>query len=97
VSREAGRPAAHPLVELVYDLRDAIEDAAPDGTGPTAGRARVYAATRGTLRSARRLVDALELLVAELEARSAPGDDDPDRPHGDREVDDDDFQRITVR
>lgn len=90
MTRDPGRPAGHPLVELVHDLRDSIGDG-EDGPGGSA-RAGVYDAVRGSLHAARRLVDALELLVAELEARH----DEDDRPPVDEEADDD-FQRIRVR
>jgi hypothetical protein len=93
VTRAVGRPAGHPLVELVYDLRTSIGEDEPgsDGRG---GRPGVYDAVRGTLHAARRLVDALELLVAELEARDA---DASAGPPVDQEADDADFQRIHVR
>ena len=91
MSRDPGRPAAHPLVELVHDLRDSIGDG-EDGLGGSA-RSGVYDAVRGSLHAARRLVDALELLVIELEARR----DEDGKPAIDEEADDVDFQRIRVR
>jgi hypothetical protein len=94
VTRDTRRPAAHPLVELVHDVRDAIDAAGQDGEATTAARVRVHDAMRGTLRSARRLVDALELLLAEI---AVPTDDPADEPPDDQEVDDGDFQRIRVR
>ena len=91
--RDLRRPAAHPLVELVHDLHDAVEEAGLDGSGATP-RARLYEALHSTLRSARRLVDALDLLVVELEAQQ--GDRDQEPP-ADQEADDADFERIQVR
>jgi hypothetical protein len=90
--RDLRRPAAHPLVELMHDLRDALVQAEPDGT--TTPRTRLYQRVHGTLQSARWLVDSLELLVAELEAQS---DGVTGEPAMDQEADDDDFQRIAVR
>ncbi len=92
--RDPGRPAAHPLVELVHDLRTALERAESDRGGTASPRALLYERAHGTLRSARRFVDALELLVAELETQS---DDATGVKSTDEEADDADFQRITVR
>ena len=92
--RDPSRPPAHPLVEMVYDVRAALERTEPGAAGPASQTAEVYRRLRETLRSARRLVDALELVVADLEAQSRgrPGE----RPT-DKEADDADFQRIDVR
>jgi hypothetical protein len=92
--RDVRRPAAHPLVELVHDLRDAIEQAGQDGPGAPRTRVPLHEAMHCTLRSARRFIDALELLVAEIEVQS---DDGADQAPVDQEADDGEFQRIRVR
>jgi hypothetical protein len=92
--RDIRRPPAHPLIELVHDLRSAMVEAEHGGPGVTAARARLYGAMHGTLRSVRRFVDALELLVAEIEAQAGNGADQPDN---EGEVEDGDFQQIRVQ
>jgi hypothetical protein len=89
--RDPRRPPGHPLIELVYDLRLAVDRALSDDTELTVPRAQVYQRLHETLRSTRRLVEALEQLVDGLEAQSeADGQSDED---GRR---DDDFQIIKV-
>jgi hypothetical protein len=92
--RDPSRPPAHPLVEMVYDVRAALDRTEPGATGHTSPATLVYRRLRETLHSARRLVDALELVVADLEARS---DGDPDERSKEKEAGDGDFQRIRVR
>ena len=64
----------------------------PDVADPADGESQGFEPLRGALRSARRFVDALELVVDELEAQSrsrpAARPDDGAR--------DDDFQIITI-
>lgn len=91
--RDPSRPPAHPLVEMVYDVRAALERTEPGAAGPASPTAEVYRRLRETLRSARRLVDALELVVADLEAQSRG---DPDERSTEKEAGDADFQRISV-
>ncbi len=92
--RDPSRPPAHPLVEMVYDIRDALDRPEPGATGPTAPVTEVYRRLRETLHSARRLVEALELVVADLEARSQG---DPDERSTEKEAADAEFQKIRVR
>lgn len=92
--RDPGRQPAHPLVEMVYDVRAALDRTVSDELGPISPTTQVYERLRGTLRSARRLVDALELVVGDLEARSRG---DPDERSTVKEAGDADFQRISVR
>jgi hypothetical protein len=79
---------------MVYDVRAALDRTEPGATGPTSPATEVYRRLRETLRSARRLLDALELVVADLEARS---EDDLDERSTEQEAGDGDFQRIRVR
>jgi len=92
--RDPSRPPAHPLVEMIYDVRDALDRPEPGATGPTSPATLVYRRLRETLHSMRQLVDALELVVADLEARS---DGDPDELSTEREAGDAEFQKIRVR
>jgi len=92
--RDPSRPPAHPLVEMVYDVRAALDRTEPGAAGPTSPATQVYRRLRETLHSARRLVDALELVVADLEARS---EDDPEERSTEKEAGDGEFQRIRVR
>lgn len=91
--RDPGRPPGHPLVELAYDLRTAVDRALSDDAELTAPRAQVYQRLHETLGSARRLVDALERLVAGLEAQAKQV---PEGRPDDVEAQDDDFQIIRV-
>jgi hypothetical protein len=92
--RDPSRPPAHPLVEMVYDVRAALDQTEPGAAGPTSPATEVYRRLRETLHSARRLVDALELVVADLEARS---EGDPEQRSMEKEAGDGEFQRIRVR
>lgn len=91
--RDPGRPPGHPLVELAYDLRVALDRAMSDDPGASAPRANVYRRLHETLRSARHLVEALEELVEGLEAQSQEQADTRTDGDGRR---DDDFQIIEV-
>jgi hypothetical protein len=79
---------------MVYDVRAALERTDPGAAGPASSTAEVYRRLRETLRSARRLVDALELVVGDLEAQSRDG---PDERSTEKEAGDADFQKISVR
>jgi hypothetical protein len=79
---------------MVYDVRAALDRTESDEAGPGSPTAEVYRRMRETLRSARRLVDALELVVADLEARSRS---DPGERSKDKEAGYADFQKISVR
>lgn len=92
--RDPSRPPAHPLVEMVYDVRAALDRTESGVTEPTSPAAEIYRRLRETLHSARRLVEALELVVADLEARS---DGDPDERSMRKEAVDVGFQHIRVR
>lgn len=91
--RDPRRPPGHPMVEFAYDLRAAVDRALSDDAELAAPRAQVYRRLHETLRSARRLVDALDLLVDELASQSSeePGVRTPeDGRRGD------DFQIIRI-
>jgi hypothetical protein len=94
MTRDPTRPPEHPLVELVYELWPALGRRFADGNDETNLGSHGYQQLRGALGSARRFVDALELLVDELEAQSRPSTDAPSNEDGNR---DDDFQTITIR
>jgi hypothetical protein len=79
---------------MVYDVRAALDQTEPGAAGPTSPATEVYRRLRETLHSARRLVDALELVVADLEARS---EGDPEQRSMEKEAGDGEFQRIRVR
>jgi hypothetical protein len=87
------RPPSHPLVELAYDLRVAVDRALSDDVELAAPRAQVYHRLQEALRSVRRLVDALEQLVDGLEVQSR--EDSRERPDHE-EGSSDDFQIIQV-
>ncbi len=91
--RDPRRPPAHPLVELVYDVRDALNQAASDERGVPAP-AQICQRLQVALRSARRLLDALEQLVDELAAESLCVVDDRAMEKGASDVE---FQKIRVR
>ena len=91
--RDPGRPPGHPLVELAYDLRVAVDRALSDDAELSAPRAQVYQRLHETLRSARRFVEALEQLVDGLEVQSRAQADGRSDEDGRR---DDDFQIIKV-
>ena len=92
--RDPERPPDHPLVELVYDLSAAVNEVAwAEGVTP-ATRADLYGRVRRSLRSARRVLYALERLVDELEAESAATTHDPP---SDKDISDVDYQSINVR
>jgi hypothetical protein len=79
---------------MVYDVRAALERTDPGAAGLTSPATEVYRRMRETLRSARRLVDALELVVGDLEAQSRA---DPNERSTVKEAGDADFQKINVR
>ena len=91
--RDPRRPPGHPMVELAYDLRVAVDRALSDDAELSVPRAQVYRRLHETLRSARRLVDALDQLVDGLERElgEEPGERTPE--DGRR---DDDFQIIRI-
>jgi hypothetical protein len=78
---------------MVYDVRAALDRTEPGAAGPTSPATEVYRRLRETLHSARRLVDALELVVADLETRS---EGYPEERSTEKEAGDDDFQKISV-
>jgi hypothetical protein len=81
------------MVELAYDLRAAVDRALGDDEELSVPRAQVYRRMRETLVSARRLLDALDLLVDGLERQSR--EEPADRTPEDRGRDDD-FQVIRI-
>lgn len=91
--RDTGRPPGHPLVELAHDLRVAVDRALSGDGELSVPRAQVYQRLHETLRSARRLVDALEQLVDGLETPSKEVSEKRSDEEGGR---DDDFQIIRV-
>jgi hypothetical protein len=92
--RDLRRPPGHPLVELAYDLRAAVDRALSDDAELAAPRAEVYRRLHETLRSVRRLVDALEQLVEGLEVQSK--EVSGERPDNNVEGPSDDFQIIQI-
>jgi hypothetical protein len=81
------------MVEFAYDLRAAVDRALSEDAELAAPREQVYRRMRETLRSARRLVDALDQLVDGIERQSSdePGARTPeDGRRGD------DFQIIRI-
>jgi hypothetical protein len=91
--RDPRRPPSHPLVELAYDLRAAVDRALSDDRDLAAPRAHVYHRVQEALRSVHHLVDALEQLVEGLEVQSR--EDSGQRPDHE-EGSSDGFQIIQV-
>ena len=78
--RDRTRTPDHPLVELVYDVLDALNESTLD-TVTSSRRARGH--MRDVLGAARHLIDALERLVDELDdpARSREQRNDESESH----------------
>jgi hypothetical protein len=85
--RDRPRTPDHPLIELVYDVFDTLNESTLD-TMTSSRRARGH--VRDVLGAARHLIDALERLVDEL--------DDPTRPREPRadEPESHDYQTIPL-
>jgi hypothetical protein len=67
MTRDPSRPPEHPLVELAHDLWDGLGGALVEHSASAPGGLHRYEQLREVLRSARELVDALDVLVDELE------------------------------
>ncbi len=62
------RPPDHPLVEMLHELRDGIENAT---IRPTTGEGgALFGHLRAAVQAARNVVDSLDLALVELEHRS---------------------------
>src|SRR5262245_17583203 len=68
MTRNPARPPEHPLVEFGHDLVAALGHVFADDAQSSAPKS--YQQVRIALRSVRQLIDALELLVDDLEAQS---------------------------
>jgi hypothetical protein len=93
MTRDAGRAPEHPLIELARDLWDGLGGALAELPAAEPGHLHRYEQLRGALRSARDFVDALEVLVDELEREARSRAAMPPNGNG---VHDDDFQIITI-
>jgi hypothetical protein len=93
MTRDLTRPVEHPLVELFYEFWDTLGRSISDDSDEAGGGPQRYQQLRSALHSARRFVDALELLINEVESQSPSriGATGNGRSNGD-----DDFQIITV-
>jgi hypothetical protein len=91
--RDPSRPPAHPLVEMAYDLRAALDRALSEDGDPSLPQVKVYHRMREGLRWARRCVEALEQLVGDLESQSGHV---LDRQSNEDDNRDDDFQIIAI-
>ena len=93
MTRDPGRPPEHPLVELARDLWDGVGGALTELPASAPGGSYRCEQLRDVLHSARHFIDALEVLVDELEAEARSRDAGPPNEHGTHE---DDFQTITI-
>jgi hypothetical protein len=93
MTRDADRAPEHPLVELARDLWDGLGGALTELPKLEPGQLHRYEQLRGALRSARDFVDALEVLVDELERGARSRATTPPNWNGPH---DDDFQVITI-
>jgi hypothetical protein len=93
MTRDPARPAEHPLVELAFDLCDALARTFADGSAHTRLGLQRHESLRGVLSSARRFVDALELVLDELEEQTRVHSCRMPNREG---LSDDDFETITV-
>jgi hypothetical protein len=93
MTRDPSRPPEHPLMELARDLWDGLGGALAELPAAELGQLHRYEQLRGALRAARDFVDALEVLVDELEREARSRAATPRNGNGPH---DDDFQIITI-
>jgi hypothetical protein len=93
MTRDPSRPPDHPLVELAHDLWDGLSGALAELPASAPGGSQPYKQLREVLRSARGFVDALDVLVDELEREAQSRAAGPPNENGAHH---DDFQIIKI-